>query len=38
MSMIIVQHILDGCFGNLYQQTKEQYSPELQNRIKIIYA
>lgn len=31
-------YILDGCFGNLYQQTKEQYSPELQNRIKIIYA
>ena len=31
-------YILDGCFGNLYQQTKEQYSTELQNRIKIIYA
>lgn len=31
-------YILDGCFGNLYQQTKEQYSPELQNRIKVIYS
>ena len=31
-------YILDGCFGNLYQQTKDQYSTELQNRIKVIYS
>lgn len=26
--------ILDGCFKRLYNETKEQYSPELQQRIK----
>ncbi|WP_296864654.1 helicase C-terminal domain-containing protein [uncultured Methanobrevibacter sp.] len=26
--------ILDGCFKRLYNETKEQYSPELQHRIK----
>ena len=32
-----VTYILDGCFGNLYQQTKEQYPKYIQDRIKIIY-
>lgn len=31
-----VTYILDACFWNLYLSTKEQYSTELQNRIKII--
>lgn len=31
-------YILDGCFGGLYQQTKEQYPKYLQDRIKIISA
>ena len=26
--------ILDGCFKRLYNETKDQYSPELQHRIK----
>ena len=30
-------YILDGCFTNLYQQTKEQYPKFIQDRIKIIY-
>ena len=29
-------YILDGCFTNLYQQTKEQYPKYIQDRIKII--
>ena len=28
-------YILDGCFYNLYVNTKEQYAEELQNRIKM---
>lgn len=31
-----VTYIVDGCFGQLYTATKEQYPKELQNRIKII--
>ena len=31
-----VTYILDACFMNLYLSTKDQYSEELQNRIKII--
>ena len=31
-------YILDGCFTNLYQQTKEQYPKYIQDRIKIIYS
>ncbi len=31
-----VTYIVDGCFGQLYAATKEQYSKELQERIKII--
>ena len=31
-----VTYILDACFFSLYQSTKNQYSQELQNRIKII--
>ena len=29
-------YILDACFSYLYAQTKDQYSKQLQNRIKII--
>ena len=29
-------YILDACFYSLYINTKDQYSPELQNRIKIV--
>ena len=29
-------YILDGCFSYLYNITKQQYSPELQKRIKFI--
>lgn len=29
-------YILDGCFGRLYKNTKEQYSSELQSRIKFV--
>lgn len=29
-------YILDGCFGNLYQKTMEQYPKHIQDRIKII--
>jgi Rad3-related DNA helicase len=32
-----ITYILDGCFGNLYQQTKEQYPKYIQDRIKILY-
>ena len=31
-----VTYILDACFWNLYLSTKEQYSIELQNRIKMV--
>lgn len=31
-----VTYILDGCFTTLYANTREQFSPELQNRIKYI--
>ncbi len=31
-------YILDGCFGQLYQQTKEQYPEHIKNRLKIITA
>ena len=31
-----VTYILDACFMNLYLSTKDQYSEELQSRIKII--
>ena len=31
-----VTYIVDGCFGQLYAATKEQYPKELQNRIKVI--
>ena len=31
-------YILDGCFTNLYQQTKEQYPKYIRDRIKIIYS
>ena len=31
-----ITYILDGCFGSLYQKTKEQYPEYLKNRIKII--
>lgn len=29
-----ITYILDGCFGNLYNQTKDQFSMELRKRIK----
>ena len=29
-------YILDGCFGALYEQTKEQYPQNIKNRLKII--
>ena len=29
-------YILDACFLGLYHSTKNQYSPELQNRIRFI--
>lgn len=29
-------YILDGCFGRLYKETKDQYSPELQARMKFV--
>ena len=31
-----VTYIVDGCFGQLYAATKEQYPKELQDRIKVI--
>ena len=31
-----VTYIVDGCFGQLYAETKEQYPKELQDRIKMI--
>ena len=31
-----VTYIVDGCFGQLYAATKEQYPKELQDRIKLI--
>lgn len=31
-----ITYIVDGCFGQLYNMTKEQYPKELQNRIKFI--
>lgn len=31
-----VTYILDGCFGQLYQQTKEQYPDYIQNRLKYL--
>ena len=31
-----VTYILDACFWNLYLSTKDQYSIELQNRIKMV--
>ena len=31
-----ITYILDGCFGQLYKSTNEQYSKELKDRIKIV--